>query len=491
MKEFLERESVGKPRVDVQSTNVREYVREIERLKKTLAAQQTALESLFAMSSVVTSSLDLKALLTHMLELIMPVVNAKSAILWTVNPEKLYKCWEYLDCDRSGCPAHDNVDLRCWSIPSSYCSRVEMNKVMTFEEKLQVCLECQVFLNATLCTEACIRGDDDFKERELTVGDAVCKGLLLSKPYISVYHSFPKGDRVECYQQVSWLSHDAPSEPRLVEGTGCISEETAGIPRTKIGLGLMTKKQIIGIICLELDSLHYLSEQEVSLLTNIASIAAMTIENAQLYSLMDKKNQRMSTLCKEAHHRIKNNLQSLSGLSLLQLQYCDSPIARGILIDNLMRLRSISFVHQILSQEDNVSINLRTLAEQIMEMAVQLTNVERRLMTFTVSGDDIFVDSKRASDLAIILNELVTNSLKHGFSEKLLGRLRLKLMMTPDHSAVIEFSDNGKGFPEGFDIKANANLGLSIVSDIVTEDFSGSIEFFSDHGAHVRILFKL
>lgn len=466
-------------------------LQEIERLKKVISTQQQSLETLFSISNAIASTYELKPLVSKVLELVMPLVDAKEAILWSLEPDKSAKCWEYLDCDKTTCPAYDNVDHRCWSMLDTQCSHTEIGAIKTFEEKLIICSECPVLLDAGLSLKMSIGVESDAIVKELLVGNPICQDLLLQKPNISVFHTFPEADAVKCYQQTTWLEQDSFSEPRLIESKSCFPEKTLKGPRTKIGIGLTTKNQIIGMICLGLQDIHYLSAKDVSLLTNIARIAAIAIENAQLYFLMNKKSRRAEKVCREAHHRIKNNLQSLAGLCFLELHQCSDPRAKGILVDNLMRIKSIAVVHHLLSQSDNSSVEIKALSEKIMEIAIQLSNIDNKILNFSVTGDPVRVSSKKATSVAIILNELVTNSLKHGFKGKLFGRIRIKLTETQDRQAIVSFSDNGNGFAPGFHINKDVNLGLRIVSDIVKEDLEGSIETFSDNGAHVRIVFKM
>lgn len=470
--------------------NACNYQSEIMRLEKIIASQQKALEVVYNISTVVTSNLEFKPLINKILELMIPLVEAKNAVLWTLNPSKLAKCWEVTECGKSNCPAYNSLDHRCWSIQGSKCRSCNGTNHQSFEEKLEECMECPVLGGAVLPMETSMGIDHEITEKEITIGDAICKGLLLNDPSIAVFHSYPENGSIACYQQISWLDNEKNSEPRMIPGRQCITDHDLVLPKTKIGLGLMTKKQIMGIICLDLDNVHYVSETEVSLLTNLASIVAITIENAQLYRLMEKDNLKMNVLCKEAHHRIKNNLQSLTGLCFLQLQQCDNTATRGILMDNMMRLRSIAFVHQLLSQGDSSSIDILELADKITEAALQLNNSDKKFLNSSVGGDTIFVDSQKATNIAIIINELVTNSLKHGFRDRLMGRIKLKVKKGPNNHIIMEFSDNGNGFPSDFDINRNSNLGLRIVTDIIKEDLDGTIQIISNNGATVLITFQ-
>jgi len=179
-------------------SNAIDYQSEIERLEKVIAYQQRALETVYNLSAAVTSSLDFKPLVTKTLELIMPLVEAQSGVLWTLNPDKLVKCWEVLECDRANCPAYNNVDHRCWSILGTKCMNCKEMNNPTFEEKLAECMECTVLGGAVLSIESCIGMKHEISEQEVTIGDAICKGLLLHDSSIAVFHSFPEDGKLVC-----------------------------------------------------------------------------------------------------------------------------------------------------------------------------------------------------------------------------------------------------------------------------------------------------
>jgi two-component sensor histidine kinase len=452
-------------------------------------AKEKALEALFLIADAIVSNPKAKPLVANILEIIRSVFNARTAVFWSLNPERLSRCWEYVECGKVTCPAYGNDDLRCWSIPGTLC-KSDSSSLNTFEDKMKVCFECPVLLDATLCFEASSGEQYELIERELTVGSVICKDLFLQKPPIAVYHTIIKEGEPRCYRQIEWLPAESPNKPRLIETEDCVNIPTLSFSATKIGLGLITRHQLTGIICLVLDRIHYLSQEDISLLTNIARITSVAIENSYLHTIMEKKNKRILKICRDAHHRIKNNLQILSGLFLLQLQQCNEPSTKAILIDNLMRVRSIASVHQLLSKEDGSSVNLSELCEKVVESGLQLSNVENKFLNFAITGSSIFVDSKKATSIAIILNELVTNSLKHGFRERLFGRINVDIKERPDNLVSIIFSDNGRGFPKDFDIERDSNLGLRIVSDIVKEDLNGCMNIDSSRGAIIEIVFK-
>ncbi len=462
---------------------------EMDNMRSIIEYQEKAIDALFAISDAIISYPKSKTLIINILEIIKPLLNAKTVVFWSLNPDKLKKCWEYVECGKVTCPAYGNDDLRCWSIPGTQC-KADNTSVGSFEEKMPVCFECPVLLDTVLSFEAFCGEEHEFVEKELTVGTVLCRDLFLQKPPIAVYHTFYNDSGFRCYRQAEWLPGNDIRKPRLIETEDCVTIPAFSGSSTKIGLGLLTKSQLTGLICMMLDRIHYLSAEEVSLLTNIARIASVAIENSHLYSVMEKKNRRILKICRDAHHRIKNNLQILSGLFLLQLQQCHEPSTKELLIDNLMRVRSIAYVHQLLSQEDSATVNLSELCEKIVESGLQLSNIENKFLNFSITGSSVYVDSRKATNIAIIVNELVTNSIKHGFRERLFGRINVKIIEMQDNMVSLEFSDNGTGFLPDFDIEKDANLGLRIVSDIVKEDLNGCLKIESERGARIKIIFK-
>ncbi|MCX7793166.1 MAG: sensor histidine kinase [Thermodesulfovibrionales bacterium] len=466
-------------------------LKEIERLRSIVESQEKALEALFAISDAIIAYPRSKALITSILEIIKPILNAKTVVFWSLNPERLKKCWEYVECGKVTCPAYCNDDQRCWSIPGTQC-KPDNSSTKNFEEKMTVCFECPVLLDTVLSFEAVAGEEHEFVEKELTVGTHICKELFLHKPPIAVYHTYYSDSGLKCYRQIDYLPRGSLKRPELIETEDCVTLSAVSGPSTKIGLGLLTKNQLTGIVCMMLDRIHYLSIEEVSLLTNIARIISVAVENSHLYTIMEKKNRRIMNICRDAHHRIKNNLQILSGLFLLQLQQCHDPSTKELMIDNLMRVRSIAYVHQLLSKEDSSTVNLAELCEKIVESGLQLSNIENKFLNFAITGSSsVSLDSRKATNIAIIVNELVTNSIKHGFRERLFGRINVKITDMQDGMVNLEFSDNGIGFPADFDLERDANLGLRIVSDIVREDLNGCMKIESERGARIKIIFKL
>ena len=460
-----------------------------------VASQRQDLQTLFAISKTITTTMQFKPLLNQIIEILMPIVDARSGVLWLIDQRKLLKCWEETECTKTNCPAYQSSDLRCWSFGKTRCL-THLDAETTLSENLaESCLKCPVLSSVTLKVAASVGLIPGMNEPSvMTLGDSLCKNVLLQSPHISVFHSYPTPDadtEHACFKQVEWSSQDMLGNyqrPKMVQAKSCF-DEVVSSPITRIGMALVTRNQIHGLLCLGLDREHFVTEDEAMLLTNAASLAATAIENADLYYLMEKRNQQITTLLKESHHRIKNNLQAIAGLSSMQLQQTNDPETMSLIFDNLTRIRSISLVHQLLSQEDVKYVSLFDMIRKVVEMVVQLSNCAQKNFEYEIHGDDIRVSSQKATSLALIINELTTNSIKHGFEKVECGKIQVSLSPEQESRVTLEFSDNGKGLPEGFCMDMCKSLGLQLVANLVQDDLNGEFTLSSNGKTAARIEF--
>lgn len=465
-------------------------------LMEKITSQRQNLQTLFAISKTITTTMQLKPLLTQILEILMPIVDARSGVLWLVDQGKLQKCWEVLNCRRTSCPAYLSSEVRCWSFGHTLGSPLQ-KAADTLSEKLPECLQCSVLSHVSLKVAASTGFVPGMKEPDvMSLGDTMCRNVLLENPKILVFHTYPPADAASeqtCYRQVEWASHDVLGgykKPKMVQARSCFDEVVTS-PTTRIGVALITKNQIHGFLCLGLDRVHYLTDDEAMLLTNAAALAAAAIENADLYYQMEKRNQQITTLLKESHHRIKNNLQAIAGLCSMQLQQTNDPETTGLILDNLTRIRSISLVHQLLSQEDVKFVSLIQMIRRVMEMVIQLSNGSHKKVKYEIHGEDVKISSQKATAIALIINELTTNSIKHGFANSLTGMIVVTLTASKDNRIILDFSDNGRGLPQGFCIEMYKCLGLQLVSNLVQDDLNGVFGLSSDDRTTARIEFKV
>ena len=222
--------------------------------------------------------------------------------------------------------------------------------------------------------------------------------------------------------------------------------------------------------------------------TGVVVVFHDTTQQRDVRRKVEEFNLRLRQAMAETNHRVKNNLQVLAALVDLQAEEGKDGISTSAKQKLSLHIRTLAHLHDFLIEEAKTSEDLTyvsagdTLAKLIP--MVQAT-VARRLVSF--SGDKVRIDTKQSASLALIVNELISNALKH-------GKGSIDVLLTHETgSARVEVLDDGLGFPEGFDIKARANNGLELVAALVKTDLAGELEFSSrpDGGGCVSVRFPI
>src|SRR5581483_6605145 len=190
---------------------------------------------------------------------------------------------------------------------------------------------------------------------------------------------------------------------------------------------------------------------------------------------------------REVHHRVKNNLQTIS--SLLRLQARRLPLGDGktALEEAERRIRSIALVHEILSREPGQQVPFNEIVEQVVRMAKDAV-VDEKPVAIDVAGDAGELPTEMATPLAVVLTELLQNAAEHAFAgrpDPPEGR-RVDVTLANDGEIVtVRVHDNGRGLPADFSVNDTDSLGLSIVRNLVTSQLNGTIEMLTDGGTVV------
>jgi two-component sensor histidine kinase len=177
---------------------------------------------------------------------------------------------------------------------------------------------------------------------------------------------------------------------------------------------------------------------------------------------------------REIHHRVKNNLQTISSLLRIQGRRLVEPSARQAIEESVRRIRSIALVHEILSRDPGEDVAFVEILRPLLRMVEEGLVSPDRPVRFVIEGDPGTVSSPTATSMAVVLNELLQNAVEHAYPSDG-GTVRLRLLNDGERLHV-EISDDGVGLPEGFSLDGSSNLGLSIVRTLVTTELDGTIE---------------
>ena len=229
-------------------------------------------------------------------------------------------------------------------------------------------------------------------------------------------------------------------------------------------------------------------DEDGRILSYVGTITDIT-EHKLAEDQIQKDLEEKEVLLKEIHHRVKNNMQVIISIINLQLKYIDNDQAREILVESQNRIRSMSLVHNIFYQSKDFSkIDLRDYLHNL---------IPNLYKTYRIDSDDVHLKTtirhhSLALDMAVpcglLMNELISNALKHAFPEGRKGDIIVDLQLA-GHVYTLVIGDNGIGLPEEIDIHNPKSFGLLMMKALV-DQLNGSCEVLRDHGTTYTIVFK-
>ena len=241
---------------------------------------------------------------------------------------------------------------------------------------------------------------------------------------------------------------------------------------------------VIGVFLVGQDLRQTRKLQEEIKEKNLAQKSAKAHEEKLRRSLVEKE-----LLLKEIHHRVKNNMQIISSLINLQSGYLKDETAKDALKESQVRIMSMAMIHENLYRSGNLSgINFKDYANHLIKNLFHTYNVSLEKIKINITAPDIFLNIDTAIPCGLIINELLTNSIKHAFPEGTKGQISIKMEQDQDQY-YLTVSDNGIGIPIELDIQKTETLGLLLVNSLVGQ-LDGNLEISQENGTAFYITFK-
>jgi len=278
------------------------------------------------------------------------------------------------------------------------------------------------------------------------------------------------------------LASDAALDPR-VAGAGC----RRGPRHACAAVPLLAKERMLGVLHVSTRRSAGFSEGDMALLRSVGAQIGIGVENMRLREEV-RRAEDLGVLLQEMHHRIKNNLQTVADLLSLETLSSESPEARKSLTDSISRIKSIAAVHQLLSVEQLRLTDITELARKVCGVLRQHMIPSGQQLELEVTGPSIFLPSKQATALALVMNEMTANAIEHGFPDaNSAGHIGITLSENDGQiSLVIE--DDGCGLPANFDLDYSPKLGLRIARMLAEKDLSGSVRLEPAVGGGTRAI---
>jgi two-component system, sensor histidine kinase PdtaS len=255
---------------------------------------------------------------------------------------------------------------------------------------------------------------------------------------------------------------------------------------TVLCVPLEVKQKILGCICIYSSHRHFLSPEQMQLVVTFANEAAIAIENARLYEETRRGLELKSVLLRELHHRVKNNLATVAGILSLQRRRTRSSEIRNILAESVNRVQGLAATHDLLAHEDVGEARVDDIARKIVGVASANLSPPEKRITYKVEPCSIVIPSRAVTVVALVVNEMISNAIKHGMVDRSEGLVIVK-GHEEDGIVVIQVIDNGRGpslelpIEESGESGTFEGLGLSLIKNLIA-DLGGKFSLRRERG---------
>jgi PAS domain S-box-containing protein len=341
---------------------------------------------------------------------------------------------------------------------------------------------------------------------------------LLDVTACSVWLSEPETDELVC-RQATGPQSEIVRGWRLAPGEGLAgwvarSGESLIVPdiwaderhfkdvdqRTGLGLRsivtvpLRVRQDMIGVLQAVDTEVDRFGPTDLELLEPLATSAAIAIENARLYEQAQQDAETKSMLLREVNHRVKNNLTAIIGLLYAERRRArsveDQSTYQSAMNTLVNRVKGLATVHSLLTASQWAPLLLRELTGRVIRSSLQMLPRDKHV-SVEVSPSQVRVTPDQAHKLALVINELSTNTVKHALLERNTARITVRIALEDEDDTVLfEFRDDGPGYPEEVLQLKRQNIGLDLVHSMVREGLRGELSLHNDHGAVAVIQFK-
>ena len=226
---------------------------------------------------------------------------------------------------------------------------------------------------------------------------------------------------------------------------------------------------------------------DISLATRVIPILAAGVVTGAVVLLRDvtelRRRDRMimsrDATIQEIHHRVKNNLQTISSLLRLQSRRLESAEAKAAIAESVRRIRTIALVHETLSREGGEDVSFGDIVRPLARLAEESLQSPDRPVSFEVRGEGGRLPATIATPLSVVLTELLQNAIDHAVEPDRTSNRVVIDLANEGETITVKVVDAGGGLPEGFTLDQATGLGLSIVRTLVTTELAGSIAMTS------------
>jgi len=213
----------------------------------------------------------------------------------------------------------------------------------------------------------------------------------------------------------------------------------------------------------------------------------LAVKNQQI----EERNQQNELLLKEIHHRVKNNLQTISSLLNLQSESISDKQSYDAVLESKNRVGSMALIHQKLYQGENLAaIEMKDYFDTVGKAILDSFGEKAKNVTLKVDMNEVELDVDTAVPIGLITNELITNSIKHAFSDDQKGEIHITLIEDGSGLLKLKVADNGQSSNAEAPVKKNDGFGTLLVQ-LLTTQIGGQVEYHRESGTSTIIQFPI
>jgi two-component sensor histidine kinase len=267
--------------------------------------------------------------------------------------------------------------------------------------------------------------------------------------------------------------------------------ESLGLSKLIIVPLLWQNKAIGALSLLRYEKMNSFNRDDLAYLQNTATILSFAISNSRLLKVLVKEIEERKMLMRELYHRTKNNLQVISSLLRIKSDLVENDDMKNILEDMGNRIQTIALVHQKLYQSKSLShIDLKDFITDLSSLLMSSYSLYQKKVIIELFLDSIVVSIDKAIPCGLIINELISNSLKYAFPGDRKGRIMIHLHKSDDGTTEINISDDGIGIPDDNKFMEMNTLGMLLLKSIAEEQLQGKLSIETNNGVSSTIRFK-
>ena len=229
------------------------------------------------------------------------------------------------------------------------------------------------------------------------------------------------------------------------------------------------------------------TDEGTMVLSAIVDISDRKHKEESIQSALREKD----VLLGEIHHRVKNNLQIVYSLLDLQSTNIDDEKVLGMMRQSQNRIRSMALIHQTLyKSKDFARVDFRSFLDALVPNLISSYLAHPERISLSINSDSVLLPINAAIPCGLVVSELISNALKHGFPNNIEGQITIDRAHHTDATVILSVADNGVGIPEGFDITQTPTLGLQLVS-MLADQLGGELSIRRSDPTRFAIQFPL